>query len=220
MRFALMTEPQQGLTYAEQLAVVQRAEAVGFESFFRSDHYQSFPGPSGAPTTDAWAVLAGLARETTRIGLGVAVTNPVTRHPAATAAAIASVHVESGGRAVLGIGRGDSALAHIGLSPAPVPVFAAYLRRLQGYLRRDEVPFPDCCWAPNLVFQRTRRQMLRKLVHAIGVSGFVVNVRPRNSKGLVGRAAKDQRVGGGEFLVLDPIPFRASTEWSCPVAKT
>ena len=44
MRFALMIEPQQGLTYAEQLAIVQRAEAVGFESFFRSDHYQSFPG--------------------------------------------------------------------------------------------------------------------------------------------------------------------------------
>ena len=64
MRFALMIEPQQGLTYADQLAIVQRAEAVGFESFFRSDHYQSFPGPAGEPTTDAWAVLAGLARET------------------------------------------------------------------------------------------------------------------------------------------------------------
>src|SRR5215207_7766818 len=77
VRYALMTEPQQGLTYAEQLALVQRAESAGFETFFRSDHYQSFPGPSGAPTTDAWAVLAGLARETTRIGLGVLV-SPVT----------------------------------------------------------------------------------------------------------------------------------------------
>ena len=65
MRFALMIEPQQGLTYDEQLAIVRRAEDVGFESFFRSDHYQSFPGPAGSPTTDAWAVLAGLARETT-----------------------------------------------------------------------------------------------------------------------------------------------------------
>ena len=54
MRFALMIEPQQGLTYAEQLAIVQRAEAVGFESFFRSDHYQSFPGPAGEPTTATW----------------------------------------------------------------------------------------------------------------------------------------------------------------------
>src|SRR5712671_1822364 len=56
-----MIEPQQGLTYAEQLAIAKRAEAAGFEHLFRSDHYQSFPGPSGEPTTDAWAVLAGLA---------------------------------------------------------------------------------------------------------------------------------------------------------------
>ena len=49
MRFALMIEPQQGLSYADQLAIVQRAESVGFESFFRSDHYQSFPGPAGEP---------------------------------------------------------------------------------------------------------------------------------------------------------------------------
>ena len=66
MRFALMTEPQQGLTYDEQLAITRRAEAAGFEAFFRSDHYQSFPGASGLPTTDAWTVLAGLARDTER----------------------------------------------------------------------------------------------------------------------------------------------------------
>jgi 5,10-methylenetetrahydromethanopterin reductase len=69
------------------------------------------------------------------------VTNPVTRHPAVAATAIATVQGESGGRAVLGIGRGDSALAHLGLAPAPVPVFERYLERLQGYLRGDEVDF-------------------------------------------------------------------------------
>jgi 5,10-methylenetetrahydromethanopterin reductase len=73
--------------------------------------------------------------------LATGVTNPVTRHPAAAAAAIATVQAESDGRAVLGIGRGDSALAHLGLSPAPVAVFRRYLVRLQGYLRGDEVPF-------------------------------------------------------------------------------
>ena len=44
MRYALMTEPQQGLTYDEILAVAGAAEAAGFEAFFRSDHYASFPG--------------------------------------------------------------------------------------------------------------------------------------------------------------------------------
>ena len=70
MRFALMTEPQQGLTYEEILALARAAEDAGFESFFRSDHYASFPGEAGRPTTDAWATLAGLARETTRISSG------------------------------------------------------------------------------------------------------------------------------------------------------
>ena len=90
---------------------------------------------------DPFAELALAASATSRILLGTAVTNPITRHPAATAAAIATVHAESDGRAVLGIGRGDSSLAHLGLSPAPPAVFARYLERLQGYLRGDEAPF-------------------------------------------------------------------------------
>ena len=49
MRFALMIEPQMGLTYDEQLAIARRAEAAGFETLFRSDHYESFPGDVGRP---------------------------------------------------------------------------------------------------------------------------------------------------------------------------
>ena len=106
MRFALMIEPQQGLSYADQLAIVRRAEDAGFESFFRSDHYQSFPGPSGEPTTDAWAVLAGLARETTRIGLG-ALVSPVTfRHFGNLAKVVTTVDEMSDGRIELGVGAG------------------------------------------------------------------------------------------------------------------
>src|SRR4029078_2747351 len=86
-----------GLTYAEQLAVVQRAEAAGFETFFRSDHYESFPGRSDQPPTDAWAVLAGLARDTTRIGLG-ALVSPVTfRTPGNFAKLAVTVDEMSGG---------------------------------------------------------------------------------------------------------------------------
>ena len=106
MRFALMIEPQQGLTYAEQLAIVQRAESVGFESFFRSDHYQSFPGPSGEPTTDAWAVLAGLARETTTITLGTLVSPITFRHFGNLAKVVTTVDEMSGGRVEFGLGAG------------------------------------------------------------------------------------------------------------------
>jgi F420-dependent oxidoreductase-like protein len=106
VRFALMIEPQQGLTYAEQLAIAKRAEAAGFEHLFRSDHYQSFPGPAGEPTTDAWAVLAGLARETSRIGLG-ALMSPVTFRTAGNLAkVVTTVDEMSGGRIELGVGAG------------------------------------------------------------------------------------------------------------------
>jgi F420-dependent oxidoreductase-like protein len=122
MRFALMIEPQQGLSYADQLAVVQRAESVGFESFFRSDHYQSFPGPSGEPTTDAWAVLAGLARETSTITLGTLV-SPVTFRPVGNLAkVVTTVDEMSGGRVELGLGAGWNEPEHreLGLPFPPI----------------------------------------------------------------------------------------------------
>jgi 5,10-methylenetetrahydromethanopterin reductase len=90
---------------------------------------------------DCYVGLALAAKVTTRLKLATGVTNPVTRHPAATAAAIAAVHAESAGRAVLGIGRGDSALAHLGYAPAAPAVFEHALARIQGYLRGEEVPF-------------------------------------------------------------------------------
>jgi F420-dependent oxidoreductase-like protein len=106
MRFALMIEPQQGLTYEEQLAVARRAESVGFEALFRSDHYESFPGASGNPTTDAWAVLAGLARETSTIRLGSLVSPVAFRTPGNLAKVVATVDEMSGGRIELGVGAG------------------------------------------------------------------------------------------------------------------
>lgn len=106
MRFVLMIEAQQGLSYAEQLAIARRAESAGFEGFFRSDHYESFPGPADNPTTDAWAVIAGLARETERIGLA-ALVSPVTfRHPGNIAKVAVTVDEMSGGRVELGLGAG------------------------------------------------------------------------------------------------------------------
>jgi F420-dependent oxidoreductase-like protein len=112
MRFALMIEPQQGLTYDEQLAVARTAESAGFETLFRSDHYESFPGAVGEPTTDAWAVLAGLARDTTTIGLG-ALVSPVTyRTPGNFAKLTITIDEMSGGRVEVGVGAGWHALEH------------------------------------------------------------------------------------------------------------
>jgi F420-dependent oxidoreductase-like protein len=112
MRFALMTEPQQGLTYAEQLDLAVLAERLGFEAFFRSDHYRSFPGPSGLPTTDAWTVLAGIARETSRIRLGVLVSPVTFRHPGSFAKVVTTVDEMSGGRVEVGVGAGWNESEH------------------------------------------------------------------------------------------------------------
>jgi len=112
MRFAIMLEPQQGLSYADQLAVAQRAEAAGFEAFFRSDHYESFPGPGNLPTTDAWSVLAGLARETSTIHLGTLVSPVTYRLPGPFAKVVTTVDEMSGGRVEVGFGAGWHELEH------------------------------------------------------------------------------------------------------------
>ena len=122
MHYALMIEPQQGMSYADQLAVAKRAEANGFESLFRSDHFTSFPGPSGKPTTDAWTVLAGLARETERIGLGTLVSPVTFRHPGTLAKVAITVDEMSGGRVEIGVGAGWNEDEHrqLGLAFPPM----------------------------------------------------------------------------------------------------
>ena len=122
MRYALMTEPQQGMSYADQLAVAKRAEANGFDAYFRADHFASFPGPAGQPTTDAWSVVAGLARETQRIGLGVLVSPVTFRHPGTFAKVVITVDEMSGGRIEVGVGAGWNALEHeqLGLAFPPI----------------------------------------------------------------------------------------------------
>ena len=107
-----MTEPQQGLTYDEILALARAAEAAGLEAFFRSDHYASFPGPAGLPTTDAWATLAGLARDTSTIRIGSLVSPVTFRIPGTFAKQVITVDEMSGGRVELGMGAGWNAEDH------------------------------------------------------------------------------------------------------------
>ena len=113
----------------------QETEAAGWDGLLVVDS-QNLSG-------DPYVSLALAAVATKRIGLGTGVTNSVTRHAAATATAITSVDRISNGRAVLGIGRGDSALAHLGRAPARLKQFERYLRQLQAYLAGDGVPFGE-----------------------------------------------------------------------------
>lgn len=107
MQLRIFTEPQQGASYEQLLAVAVLAEELGFDAFFRSDHYLKMGDVSGLPgPSDAWVTLAGLARETSRIRLGTLVTAATFRHPGPLAISVANVDAMSGGRVELGIGAG------------------------------------------------------------------------------------------------------------------
>jgi F420-dependent oxidoreductase-like protein len=106
MDLRIFTEPQQGATYDDLLAVARTAEDAGFDGFFRSDHYLAM-GRDGLPgPTDAWTSLAGLARETSRLRLGTLVTSATFRAPGVLAVQVAQVDQMSGGRVELGLGAG------------------------------------------------------------------------------------------------------------------
>ena len=106
MLLRVFTEPQQGASYADLLAVARRAEDAGYDAFFRSDHYLAFSGDGRPGPSDAWTTLAGLARDTTRLRLGTLVSPVTFREPAVLALQVAQVDDMSGGRAELGLGAG------------------------------------------------------------------------------------------------------------------
>lgn len=103
----VFVEPQQGATYGDQLAVARAAEELGYEAFFRSDHYLKMGDGTGLPgPTDAWLTLAGLAHETSSIRLGTLLTSVTFRHFGPLAISLAQVDQMSGGRLDVGLGAG------------------------------------------------------------------------------------------------------------------
>ena len=106
MQLRIFTEPQQGATYDDLLAVARATEELGFDAFFRSDHYLHMSGDGRPGPTDAWTTLAGLARDTSRIRLGTLVTSATFRLPGPLAVTVANVDQMSGGRVELGLGAG------------------------------------------------------------------------------------------------------------------
>ncbi|MGW2039086.1 LLM class F420-dependent oxidoreductase [Streptomyces virginiae] len=107
MDLRIFTEPQQGASYDTLLTVAKGTEDLGFDAFFRSDHYVRMGSADGLPgPTDAWITLAGLARETRRIRLGTLMTAGTFRLPGVLAIQVAQVDQMSGGRIELGLGAG------------------------------------------------------------------------------------------------------------------
>ncbi|WP_433678926.1 LLM class F420-dependent oxidoreductase [Nocardia sp. CA-119907] len=132
MELRIFTEPQQGASYDTLLTVAKATEDLGFDAFFRSDHYLAMGGADGLPgPTDAWITLAGLARETKRIRLGTLVSAATFRLPGPLAIQVAQVDQMSGGRVELGLGSGWFADEHTAYGiPFPDDKFARFEEQL------------------------------------------------------------------------------------------
>jgi F420-dependent oxidoreductase-like protein len=134
MKFRIFTEPQQGADYRTLRNVALAAEELGFDAFFRSDHYLKMGGVSGLPgPTDAWAALAGLAVETSRIRLGTLMTAATFRLPGPLAITVAQVDQMSGGRVEFGLGAGWFQAEHAAYG-IPFPPLGERFERLEEQL--------------------------------------------------------------------------------------
>jgi F420-dependent oxidoreductase-like protein len=133
MQLRIFTEPQQGADYDDLLAVARATEELGFDAFFRSDHFLTMGGRGLPGPTDAWATLAGLARETSRIRLGTLVTSATFRWPGPLAVTVAGVDQMSGGRVELGLGAGWFETEHTAYG-IPFPPVGERFERLEEQL--------------------------------------------------------------------------------------
>jgi F420-dependent oxidoreductase-like protein len=138
----VFTEPQQGASYEDLLAVARTAEECGYDAFFRSDHYLKFGARTALPGyTDAWITLAGLARDTRTIRLGTLVSPVTFRAVGSFTILAAQVDQMSGGRLEVGLGAGWYADEHEAYG-LPFPPLPARYDRLE-----DQLAILHGCWS-------------------------------------------------------------------------
>jgi F420-dependent oxidoreductase-like protein len=128
--FCVFLEGQEGGTYEQILADARWGEELGFGGFFRSDHWLPIMSAPTTDATDAWATLAGLARETARIRLGTMVSPVTFRHPSEYAKIVATVDQMSGGRVEAGFGTGWNEAEHAAYG-VPFPPLGERFDRLE-----------------------------------------------------------------------------------------
>src|SRR4051812_31279418 len=112
MRFAVMIEGQEDVTWEDWLALAEACERLGFDALFRSDHYLSVMGDPARGALDAWATVCGLAAVTSTVRLGTLVSPATFRHPSVLAKMVVTADHISGGRVEFGIGAGWNEREH------------------------------------------------------------------------------------------------------------
>ena len=163
MDLRIMTEPQQGASYDDQLAVAREPRrSAGFDAFFRSDHFLAMGGGGLPGPTDSWVTLGGLARETSTIRLGTLVTSATFRLPGPLAIAVAQVDAMSGGRVELGLGTGWFEAEHTAYG-IPFPPVGERFDRLE-----EQLEIVTGLWATPV---GERFSLRRRALHAHGLAG-------------------------------------------------
>src|SRR6185295_6934263 len=115
--------------------LMQLAEQNGFDYGWTYDSHVLWQEP--------YPLLTLAAMNTERLQLGLNVTNPGTREPTVTASAFATLQDVSGGRMIMGIGRGDSARRTIGLQPVKVAEFERQVAVIRALMRGEKVDWND-----------------------------------------------------------------------------
>ncbi len=113
MRICLMIEGQEGVAWADWVALAQACERLGFDALFRSDHYLSVDGRSERGSLDAWGTVSALSALTSTLRFGTLVSPATFRHPSVLAKAVVTADHISGGRVELGIGTGWLEAEHV-----------------------------------------------------------------------------------------------------------
>jgi 5,10-methylenetetrahydromethanopterin reductase len=216
--FGIVMEPSPG--YTAPLAA--EIEAMGFDVLLCPDTQCLSPDPYGQ--------LSLAASRTRRLRLGTGVTNPNTRDASVTAGALATLQLESGGRAICGIGRGDSSAAHIGQRSATTAELRTYVERVRGYLRGEvvmrgetasqmrwlqgttlpAVPLDLACTGPATI--RMAADVADRVTFAVGsaperIDWALATLRARLAEN--GRPRESISVGAFVNLVCDPDEKRA-----------
>ncbi|MBI4299423.1 MAG: LLM class flavin-dependent oxidoreductase, partial [Chloroflexi bacterium] len=124
----------QDLDYASWVELARLAEDNGFENFWLIDSTDAYDDYC------AWDSI--VAVNTSRMGIGPNVTNPLTRHPRVTANHMLTLHEISGGRAMLGIGAGANAVGSIGWKPASASVLREAVKVIRAKFKERKADIP------------------------------------------------------------------------------
>lgn len=207
MDFRIFIEPQNGASYDDQLILAQAAESLGFDGFFRSDHYLTMDDRNGGlpGPTDSWTTLAGLARETSTIRLGTLVSSATHRLPSILAIQVAQVDEMSGGRVELGLGTGWFEQEHLAYGiPFPAQRFG---------ILEEQLAIVTGLWAADDPFTFSGEHY--RLVDAPGlpkprqahVPIIIGGSGPSKTPALAARFADEYNAG---FATLEPLAERVA----------